>query len=127
MRANLVLLAITAFTGVACHDATSPEQRGERSIYAIQVPQRAAISDTIHISFEDGVGYCDTGVVVETQMMAAGVRFLVSSVPSAVECPPGIYPRSAYMYTVIPPHAAPFTVSFAEPGEADSVRFVAAP
>jgi hypothetical protein len=127
MRVSFVLLLITAFAAVACHDATSPSGRLERGIYAIQVPLKAAVTDTIRISFEDDVGYCDTGAVVESQMITAGVRFVVSSIASTAFCPPGIYITSAYIYTVVPPHPAPFTVSFAEPGEADSVRVVAAP
>ena len=43
---------LTCATGLllataSCHNATSPLQRREQRIYAIQVPQRAAIGDTI--------------------------------------------------------------------------------
>jgi len=123
MRTAL-LVSITIIRSVACHDATSPAVPVQRNIYAIQVPQHAALTDTIRIAFQDGVGYCDTGAVVESQLMAAGVRFFVSSVPTGGFCPPGVYVRFAFMYTVVPPHPVPFTVLFAEPGEADSVGSV---
>jgi hypothetical protein len=117
----------------SCHDATSPLKRREQRIYAIQVPQRAAVGDTVRISFHNGSGYCDTGVVFESQLMPDGVRFVVSSVPAvpaAPDClPPGVgtIVQLPYLYVVGPPHVAPFTVRFAEPGEADSVRVIGGP
>jgi hypothetical protein len=116
-----------------CHDSTSPLSqllRREQRIYAIQVPQRAAVGDTVRISFFDSIGFCDTGVVFDSQLTADGVRFVVSSVPHAVDCiPPGAGDiiQIPFVYVVGPPHVAPFTVRFAEPGEADSVRVIAGP
>jgi len=113
-----------------CHDATSPLQRREQRIYAIQIPQRAAVGDTIRISFHNASGPCDTGVVFDSQLMADGVRFVVSSVPATLDCIPsgaGEIIQLPFLYVVGPPHVAPFTVRFAEPGEADSVRVVAGP
>ena len=113
-----------------CHDATSPLQRREQRIYAIQIPQRAAVGDTIRISFHNASGPCDTGVVFDSQLMADGIRFVVSSVPAATDClPPGVgtIVQLPFLYVVGPPHVAPFTLRFAEPGEADSIRVVAGP
>ncbi|MDQ6768604.1 MAG: hypothetical protein M3Z54_01280 [Gemmatimonadota bacterium] len=114
----------------SCHDATTPLQRREQSIYAIQVPQRAAVGDTVRIGFHNGSGPCDAGIVFESQLIADGIRFVVSSVPTAADClPPGVgeIAQLPFLYVVGPPHVAPFTVRFAEPGEADSVRVVAGP
>ena len=97
--------------------------------FIIQVPQRAAAGDTVRIRFNDSIGFCDTGVVFDSQSTAEGVRFVVSSVPHAVDCIPpgaGMMVQLPFVYVVVPPHAAPFTVRFAEPGEADSVRVIAA-
>jgi hypothetical protein len=120
--------ALLLFT-TSCHDAMGPLLRRQQRIYFIQVPQRAAVGDTVHISFGYGSGPCDTGLVFESQLTADGVRFVVSSVPHAIDCIPpgaGMLVQIPFLYVVGPPHVAPFTVRFAEPGEADSVRVIAA-
>ena len=128
---NLTCAAALLLATASCHDATSPLQRREQRIYTIQVPQRAAVGDTVRISFYNSSGFCDTGVVFESQLMPdGGLRFVVSSVPHAVDCIPpgaGTIGRLPYLYVVGPPHVVPFTVRFAEPGEADSVRVVGGP
>jgi hypothetical protein len=114
----------------SCHDATSPLQPREQRIYAIQVPQRASVGDTIRIRFNNGSGPCDPGLVFESQLTADGVRFVVSSVPHAIDCIPpgaGMLVQLPFVYVVGPPHVAPFTARFAEPGEADSVRVIGGP
>jgi hypothetical protein len=126
---------LTCATGLllataSCHNATSPLQRREQRIYAIQVPQRAAIGDTIRISFHNSSGVCDRGLVFESQLMPDGIRFVVSSVPATADCLPlgvGTIVQDPFLYVIGPPHGAPFTLRFAEPGEADSVRVVAGP
>ena len=127
MRALALLFAISIALGVlGCNDTTGPN-RTQRAIYAIQVTASAAVTDTIHITFEGDSKACDSGVIVESQMMATGMRFSVSSVPSTGSCPSGVYIGSSYSYIVVPPHSVPFAVSFAEPGQADSIRVVGAP
>jgi hypothetical protein len=124
------LVLLSAFVlEAACHDATSPPVRHQATIYAIQTPPRAAIMDTIHISFQFNASPCDTAIVFESQLMSDGIRLGVSSVGTDRLCPiavTAVY-RPPFLYVVGPPHQAPFTVRFAEPGEADSVRVVAAP
>jgi hypothetical protein len=126
--ATALLLATSS-----CHDGTSPLSpllRREQRIYGIQVPQRAAVGDTVRISFHNSSGFCDKGVVFESQLTADGVRFVVSSVPHAVDCIPpgaGAIVQLPFLYVVGPPHVVPFTLRFAEPGEGDSVRVVAGP
>ena len=123
----LVLLSVVVLA-TACHDATSPPERHQAMIFAIQTSQRAAIMDTIHISFQYGTNPCDTAVVFESQLMSDGIRLGVSSVGGGV-CTIAVTAvnRPPFLYVVGPPHQAPFTIRFAEPGEADSVRVVAGP
>jgi hypothetical protein len=127
---NLTSATALLLATASCHDATSPLQRREQRIYTIQVPQRAAVGDTVRISFYNSSGFCDTGVAFEAQLKPDGVRFVVSSVPHALDCiPPGAgqIAQLPFLYVVGPPHVAPFTLRFAEPGEADSVRVVGGP
>jgi hypothetical protein len=84
--------------------------------------------DTIHISFQYNTSPCDTAVVVESQFESDGIRLGVSSVGTGDPCPiavTAVY-RPPFLYVVGPFHQAPFTVRFAEPGEADSVRVIPA-
>jgi hypothetical protein len=113
----------------ACSDATSPPARHQATIYAIQTPPRAAIMDTIHISFQYSASPCDTAVVFESQLMSDGIRLGVSSVGTDRLCPIAVTQvyRPPFLYVVGPPHQVPFTVRFAEPGEADTVRVIAGP
>ncbi len=130
LKESYVLVLLSAFVLVtACHDATSPPERHQATIFAIQTSQRAAIMDTIHISFQYGTNPCDTAVVFESQLMSDGIRLGVSSVGTGGVCPiavTAVY-QPPFLYVVGPPHQAPFTIRFAEPGEADSVRVVAGP
>ena len=84
--------------------------------------------DTIHISFQFNTNPCDTAVVVESQFEADGIRLGVSSVGTGRVCPIAVTQiyQPPFLYVVGPQHQAPFTVRFAEPGEADSVRVVPA-
>jgi hypothetical protein len=130
MRAITSVLLITILAGVACHDATGPLERQQRSIFAIKVPPEAAFGDTIRISFHYGASPCDTGVSFESQLMSDGIRFVVSSVSNGQPCPVALtaldFIQTPFLYVVLPPHTVPFTVRFAEPGAADSVRVIAA-
>jgi hypothetical protein len=130
MRVIRSVLLVTILAGVACHDATGPGQRQQRSIFAIKVPPEAAVGDTIRISFHYGASPCDTGVSFESQLMNDGIRFVVSSVSSGQACPVALtaldFIQLPFLYIVVPPHTVPFTVRFAEPGAADSVRVIAA-
>ena len=126
-KETYVLVLLLGFMLVtACGEATSPPERRQATIYAIQTPQRAAIMDTIRISFQYGASPCDTAVVFESQLMSDGIRLGVSSVGTDRVCPIAITSvyRPPFLYVVVPPHQAPLTVRFAEPGEADSVRVV---
>ena len=126
-KETYVLVLLLGFMLVtACGEATSPPERRQATIYAIQTPQRAAIMDTIRISFQYGASPFDTAVVFESQLMSDGIRLGVSSVGTDRVCPIAITSvyRPPFLYVVVPPHQAPLTVRFAEPGEADSVRVV---
>lgn len=129
-KETYVLILLLGFMLVtACGQATSPPERHQATIYAIQTPQRAAIMDTIRVSFQYNTSPCDTAVVVESQFMSDGIRLGVSSVGLHGVCRIAVTQayRPPFLYVVVPPHQAPFTVRFAEPGEADSVRAVAGP
>ena len=120
---------LSAFVlGTACHDSTSPLARQQATIYAIQTSPRAAVIDTIHISFQYRTSPCDTAVVVESQLESDGIRLGVSSVPTQIPCLIAVTQilQLPFLYVVGPLHQAPFTVRFAEPGEADSVRVIPA-
>jgi hypothetical protein len=126
MRAPTLLLSISIALGVlACQNATGPT-RIQRSISSITVPVSAAAADTIRIRFAVDAGGCDTGVIVESQLMSDSMRFSASSVPFTGVCDISATTRF-YSYIVAPFHALPFTVSFAEPGQADNVFGVVAP
>jgi hypothetical protein len=123
----LVLLSAVALVA-ACSDSTSPAERHQALIYAIQTSSRAAVTDTIHISFQYNSSPCDTAVVVESQLQSDGIRLGVSSAGTNNPCPiavTSVY-RPPFLYVVGPLHQTPFTVRFAEPGEADSVRVIPA-
>lgn len=127
-KKSYALFLLSAFVvGAACSDATSPPERHQATIYAIQTSPRAAVMDTIHISFQFNTSPCDTAVVVESQLESDGIRLGVSSVGTSSPCPIAVATqiyRPPFLYVVGPLHPVPFTVRFAEPGEADSVRVV---
>lgn len=125
MRALGRLLSIPIALGaLAC--STQPN-RVQRVISLIQVPGHAAAADTIRITFRVDAGACDTGVIVESQLMADRMTFSASSEPSTGVCTAAAAIARTYLYVVAPFHAVPFTVSFAEPGQADNVFVVVAP
>ena len=121
----LVLLSASVL-GAACSDSTSPPVRHQATIFAIQTSPRAALMDTIHVSFHYSTSPCDTAVVLESQLESDGVRLGISSIGTNDPCPiavTAVY-QPPFLYVVGPLHQVPFTVRFAEPGEADSVRVV---
>ena len=129
IKESSALLLFSAFAlGTACHDATSPPERHQATIFAIQTSLRAAVMDTIHISFHYNVNPCDTAVVLESQLEGDGIRLGVSSLGTGRVCPIAVTQiyQPPFLYVVGPSHQVPFTVRFAEPGEADSVRVVPA-
>jgi hypothetical protein len=121
-----VLLSVFAFC-TACRDSTSPPERHQAQIFAIQTSPRAAVTDTIHVSFQFSTSPCDSDVVVESQFEPDGIRLGVSSVGPRM-CQIAITRAliPPFLYVVGPEHQTPFTVRFAEPGEADSVRVIPA-
>jgi hypothetical protein len=123
----LVLLS-TCVLGAACSDSTSPPVRHQARIFAIQTSPRAAVMDTIHISFQYSTSPCDTAVVLESQLESDGIRLGMSSIGTNEACPIAVTAvfQPPFLYVVGPPHQAPFTLRFAEPGEADSVRVIPA-
>ena len=128
-KESYVLFLLSAFAlSTSCSDAISPAERHQVTIFAIQTSPRAAVTDTIHISFQFGTSGCDTAIVLESQLESDGIRLGVSSVGTGRLCPVGIAQvyQPPFLYVVGPPHQAPFTVRFAEPGEADSVRVIPA-
>ena len=121
----LVLVSATVL-GAACSDSTSPPVRHQATIFAIQTSPRAALMDTIHVSFQYSTSPCDTAVVLESQLESDGVRLGISSIGTNDPCPiavTAVY-QPPFLYVVGPLHQVPFTVRFAEPGQADSVRVV---
>jgi hypothetical protein len=123
----LVLLSACVL-GAACSDSTSPPVRHQARIFAIQTSPRAAVMDTIHISFQYSTSPCDTAVVLESQLESDGIRLGLSSVGTNDPCPIAVTAvfQPPFLYVVGPLHQVPFTVRFAEPGEADSVRVIPA-
>jgi hypothetical protein len=131
MRAVSFLLSTAIGLSVlGCHDTTAPPSQTLREIFQIRVPASAAATDSIHIAFAANTVSCDDGVTVSSTMNDTGMTFSVS-VAAGASCQsgyaPGVYIQPQYTYVVVPPHPVPFTVGFAEPGQPDSVRVVAAP
>ena len=128
MKTSLVgffLLAASA----ACGDSTGPGTRQQDAIFAIQLPAHAAVGDTIRISFETGpVRGCGEEKIVSSERVGTGIRFSATSI--RIEClnvpVAQVAPLPPILYLVPPPHAAPYTVTFAEPDGADSVRVIPA-
>lgn len=125
-KALYVLFLLSASVlGTACIDSTSPPVRHQARIFAIQTSPRAAVTDTIHVSFQFSASPCDKDVVLEAQLQSDGVRLGMSSVGTNDPCPIAVTAvQIPFLYVVGPLHQVPFTVRFAEPGEADSVRVV---
>ena len=120
----LVLLSVVVFP-TACSDGTGPPERHQALIFAIQTSPRATVTDTIHISFQFSASPCDSDVVVESQFEPDGIRLGVSSVgPRMCQIAITRALLPPFLYVVGPQHQIPFTIRFAEPGEADSVRVV---
>jgi hypothetical protein len=121
----LVLLSAFIFPA-ACSDGTGPPERHQGQIYAIQTSPRATVTDTIHISFQFRISPCDSNVVLESEFEPDGIRLGVSSVGPKAMCQIAVTSVAPvpFLYVVGPQHQVPFTIRFAEPGEADSVRIV---
>lgn len=131
MRAVPFIVATAAVLGaLGCKDATAPAQTTLRELSQFRVPDSAAATDSIHISFAENTQPCDNNVTVSSTMNDTGMTFS-ASVETHGACktgyPPGIYLPPVYSYVVVPPHPVPFTVEFAQPGGTDSVRVVRAP
>ena len=128
MRQMMLVLLCAVVGAAACSDTTAPAPtRATRRIYNIQVPATASPADSIRLSFDYDRGSCDSALVVEVRPGGDATRFAVSSFPTKNVCPynlPVAMIRSPVVYVVAPPHALPYTVTFAEPGEPDSVRVV---
>jgi hypothetical protein len=128
LKESYAFVFLSAFAlGTACHDATSPSERHQARIFAIQTSQRAAVTDTIHISFQYSTASpCDSATVLESQLESDGIRLGISSVGPGGVCPIAVTQifQPPFLYVVGPLHQVPFTVRFAEPGEADSVRVI---
>ena len=129
MRRLLVcagLLGIVVAAG--CRSSTEPTPPSVLHVLQltqIEVPDRAAATDTIRISFSYAPGFCDTAVVVTSRPAPDGMSFMATSYATSGVCPAiAIRPR-AVACMVLPLHAAPFRVTFTEPASADSVRVVA--
>jgi hypothetical protein len=131
MRKIVLMLMFAIVGAAACSDSTAPAPaRAARRIYNIKVPPTAAPADSITISFNYDPGACDSALVVEARPSGGQIRFAVSSIPTNQICAfslPVAQIISPFVYVVAPPHSLPYTVKFAEPGEADSVRVVQAP
>jgi hypothetical protein len=126
-KESYVLVLLSAFAlGTSCSDSTSPPVRHQATIYAIQTSPHAAVNDTIHISFQYNASPCDTAVVLESQLESDGIRLGISSVGTNDLCPIAVTAvfQPPFLYIVGPLHQVPYTVRFAEPGEADSVRVI---
>ena len=127
--ASLPLSTALVLSILACRDTTAPRTT-LRTISQIRVPASAAATDSIHITFIANTSTCDNDVMVSSTMNDTGMRFSVSAMKGG-SCqagyPPGVYIPPQYSYVVVPPHSVPFSVAFAEPGQPDSVRVVAAP
>ena len=125
-----ILLFAIVVVAAACTDSNAPARsRVTQPIFNIKVPAAAGPSDSIRISFNYSPGACDSALALEVRPSYTEALFAVSSIPTNQVCPYGLPIARIVIpvvYVVPPPHALPYTARFAEPGEADSVRVVAA-
>ena len=130
MRQIVLMLLFAMVVVAACSDSNAPTPaRVTRPIYNIKVPAAAGPADSIRISFDYSPGGCDSALALEVRPSYTEARFAVSSIPTNQVCPYGLPIARIVIpvvYVVPPPHALPYTVKFAEPEQADSVRVVAA-
>jgi hypothetical protein len=100
-------------------------------IYGIHVPQHAASNDSIRISFSlANTKSCTSKETIIEESFPANstIRFSATSIPISNFCPPAtaIAPPLPFVYIVPAFHGTPYTVQFAEPDAADSVRVIPA-
>ena len=131
MRTNLVVAVLLGVTVVAaaCNETTAPDRPHVVTIFGIQAPANAAVSDTVRVRFSYYTEFCDTGAVLSVRPSFDEIRFTVTSWPTNRTCPAvtsviAAIPLTAG-YVVNPPHAAPLRLVFSEPTGGDSVRVVA--
>jgi hypothetical protein len=121
---------LAVITLAACSDTNAPATSRIATIYQINVPEHAAFSDTVRVSFSYSIAGCDTGVVVEQRPTVDGMRFTVRSKPTNQVCPmtltesfaPIIVPPVGVV--IAPPHIAPMKLVFTQPEGGDSVRII---
>ena len=127
MRKATLVFVIASLASVAC--GTDPHRVQRRILDAI-VPTHAVAGDSIHISFNDDTGPCDTGARVETHERNDSLRLAVYSVPRDDGCirggAPGVVIQIPSQYN-LPPHSHDFTVVFAEPDGRDFARDIKIP
>ena len=131
MRTNLVIAVLlgVAVAAAACNDTTAPKRPHLATIFAIQAPANAAITDTVRVRFSYYTEFCDSGAVLSVHPANDEIRFTVTSWPTNQTCPAVMSTiasiRPSVEYVVNPPHAAPLRLVFSEPTGGDSVRVVA--
>ena len=131
MRTNLVIAVLlgVAVVAAACENTTAPNRPHVGTIFGIQAPANAAVSDTVRVRFSYYTQFCDTGAVLSVRLSGDEMRFTITSWPTNQPCPVvtsvfgGVPPSAGYI--VNPPHAAPLRLVFSEPTGGDSVRVVA--
>jgi hypothetical protein len=125
---STIVFLLAGAGAVACSDSAGPDNQRQMRLTGIQVSARAATTDTIRVSFltfSRSCGYTNRIIAVESP--ADGVtRFSASSEELNFCGPTTQVAPVPVVYVIPPPHKAPYTLRFAEPDEADSVRVVAA-
>lgn len=120
---SLILTTTFSLVLTACEDSTGPVTRFDVAISNIVVPATAAPSDTIPVRFSYDANCGEREVTLRFGGDRLEVR-VVGTRPRDAACPAVVV--LAERTVLIPPadRALPYTITFAQPAGADSVRVV---
>ncbi len=125
---RLRVLAVTGLLfSASCTEMTSPPERFAIAIDGITVPITAAPSDTVVVGFRYEASCGAREVTLRLKPDSLVVSVVAVFPPGGLVCP-GLLAYAHRTVTLTPAERAqPFTVVFAQPTGADSVRTISTP